>query len=214
MKYENFTKHRILAFGDSNTYGYNPDTNGRYGDDERWPRVLEKLLGEKFTVIEEGLPGRTSVFEDPITEGLCGLSSITPCMMSHAPLDTIIISLGTNDTKERFGCSAQLIAQGIGRLVQKALHTDAWRSRPDVLVVCPVPISPDYMNGVFYTVMGDGCDKKAASLAKALETQVVACGARFVDAGCFAEVCLHPLDGIHLTCESHKALAKILAQQL
>ena len=144
MDYENITERRILVFGDSNTYGYDPERDGRYGETERYPCRIQALLGPGWTVIEEGLPGRTAVFDDPVTEGLCGLSYLTPCMMSHAPLDTLVVMLGTNDTKERFGCNAYLIAQGIGRLLKKAADTDAWRDKPDILAVCPAPIAVSY----------------------------------------------------------------------
>lgn len=100
MNYENMTRRRVLCFGDSNTYGYDPARDGRYGDDERYPMVLQDLLGDGWSVVEEGLPGRTAVFDDPITEGMNGLRVITPILMSHAPLDTVTIMLGTNDSKE------------------------------------------------------------------------------------------------------------------
>lgn len=120
MNYENMTRRRVLCFGDSNTYGYDPARDGRYGDDERYPMVLQDLLGDGWSVVEEGLPGRTAVFDDPITEGMNGLRVITPILMSHAPLDTVTIMLGTNDSKERFGCNSYLISQGIVRLVKKS----------------------------------------------------------------------------------------------
>ena len=73
MHYENMTRRRVLCFGDSNTYGYDPARDGRYGEDERYPMVLQDLLGDGWSVVEEGLPGRTAVFDDPITEGMNGL---------------------------------------------------------------------------------------------------------------------------------------------
>ena len=124
MNYENMTRRRVLCFGDSNTYGYDPARDGRYGDDERYPMVLQDLLGDGWSVIEEGLPGRTAVFDDPITEGMNGLRVITPILMSHAPLDTVTIMLGTNDCKARFACDSYQIAQGIARLTKKALQTE------------------------------------------------------------------------------------------
>ena len=114
MNYENMTRRRVLCFGDSNTYGYDPARDGRYGDDERYPMVLQDLLGDGWSVVEEGLPGRTAVFDDPITEGMNGLRVITPILMSHAPLDTVTIMLGTNDSKERFGCNSHRAARQEG----------------------------------------------------------------------------------------------------
>ena len=62
-------KKHILCFGDSNTWGYCAQTNERYADNERWTQVLQKLLGSDWMLIEEGLCGRTTVFEDPLNEG-------------------------------------------------------------------------------------------------------------------------------------------------
>ena len=146
MKYENMTRRRVLCFGDSNTYGYDPARDGRYGDDERYPMVLQDLLGDGWSVVEEGLPGRTAVFDDPITEGMNGLRVITPILMSHAPLDTVTIMLGTNDSKGAVRLQFPSDLLGIVRLVKKALHTECWRdnARPDVLVIVPPSITPEY----------------------------------------------------------------------
>lgn len=214
MSYENISERRVLVFGDSNTYGYDPARDGRYGETERYPRRLQALLGPGWAVVEEGLPGRTAVFDDPITEGMSGLAYITPCMMSHAPLDTVVIMLGTNDSKERFGCTSLLIAKGIVRLAKKAMATEAWRGRPDVLLVCPTPIVPAYRELKFRDDMGVGCDLRAAGLAAELAPLAKQAGARFLDAGRIPGVAVHPLDGMHLTCEAHAALAQALAREL
>ena len=57
----------VLCFGDSNTYGYDPagmrdGTAVRYAQDVRWCGVVQRDLGEGWHVIEEGLNGRTTVF--------------------------------------------------------------------------------------------------------------------------------------------------------
>lgn len=212
--YSNFPRRRVMVFGDSNTFGFDTASMERFGDEERYPRRLQALLGDEWTVIEEGLPGRTAVFDDPITEGMSGLSIITPLMMSHAPLDTLVIMLGTNDTKERFGCTAHLIASGLVRLAKKAMHTEAWRGSPDVLLVCPTPIVPAYRDGVFYEAMGEGCAARSAALASRLEPMAKDAGARFLDAGKIPGVVNSPLDGMHLTKAAHAALAAALAQTL
>ena len=114
-------KKHIVCFGDSNTHGYRAEDNGRFGEDQRWTRLLEQYLGEEYLVLEEGLSGRTTCYDDPIHEGLSGLSAIYPCLMSHEPVDLLIIMLGTNDTKERFASSAACIALGLKRLDRKSV---------------------------------------------------------------------------------------------
>ena len=122
----------ILCYGDSNTYGAatveRPD--GRYGPDERWPGVLRAALGSGWLVIEEGLGGRTTVSDDPV-EGLekNGRTYLLPCLHTHKPLDVVIIMLGTNDLKARFGKSAWEIAQGVGVLVDIVKSAGVGRER-------------------------------------------------------------------------------------
>ena len=120
-------KKHIICLGDSNTHGYCADPKDtadggiRFNENERWTRRLQALLGEEYLVVEEGLSGRTTCFDDPIHEGLSALDYITPCLKSHEFVDLLVIMLGTNDTKERFASNAACIAIGMGRLVKKAL---------------------------------------------------------------------------------------------
>ena len=137
----------IVCFGDSNTHGYNSSNDGRLTEQERWTCLLDTYLGDEYRIIEEGLGGRTTVFDDPIFEGLSGLAYLFPCLMSHEPVDLLIIMLGTNDTKERFRATPANIAKGLERLTQKAIDTTAaWRDKPNILLIAPAPIEPGYEN--------------------------------------------------------------------
>lgn len=106
-------KRHVICLGDSNTHGYcgaqEGETlcGGRFSEAERWPCLLQRALGEEYLVIEEGLCGRTTVFPDPLEPGLDAISYLRPCLLSHAPVSLLILMLGTNDTKERFGLSAE-----------------------------------------------------------------------------------------------------------
>ena len=106
----------ILCFGDSNTWGCKPITTPgvfeRHPPEVRWPGVFREQLGPGYTVIEEGANGRTTVHNDPF-EGahLNGRTYFSPCLETHMPLDLVIIMLGTNDLKPRFGLNAFDIAR-------------------------------------------------------------------------------------------------------
>ena len=113
-------KKRVLCFGDSNTWGYNGEDGSRFEEDVRWTGILQQLLGDEYTVIEEGHNGRTTVWDDPIENRLAGLTYLWPCMESQSPFDLIIIMLGTNDTKTYFSRTPQNIADGAARLVRTA----------------------------------------------------------------------------------------------
>ncbi|MCC8065588.1 MAG: GDSL-type esterase/lipase family protein, partial [Clostridiales bacterium] len=132
---------RIVCFGDSNTWGYDAVTDGRYGEC-RWTRVLGSLLGDGYEIIEEGLCGRTTVFDDPLNEGMNGLSYLYPCLMSHSLFDSLVIMLGTNDCKERYSATPQNIADGLKRLAEKAKLLPVWKEKPDIILVVPAAIRP------------------------------------------------------------------------
>lgn len=212
--YENFPLRRILVYGDSNTYGFDGDTFSRFGDDVRYPRVLEACLEGRATVIEEGLPGRTAVFDDPLEEGRCGLTYLTPCMLSHAPLDQLVVMLGSNDTKSYFSASSFVIASGIIRLCKTAMAVPAWRDNPHILVIAPPPMRQDYTRLAFSEVMGAGCWEKAQGLATPLRIMARQAGISFLDAASIAGMTLSAQDGLHLTASAHQALGQALAEIL
>ncbi|MCL1979506.1 MAG: GDSL-type esterase/lipase family protein, partial [Proteobacteria bacterium] len=118
---------RILCYGDSNTWGYDPVTMDRFDETTRWPRVAGQVLGHGWEVIEEGLGGRTTVWDDPIEGYKNGRDYLIPCLESHRPLDLVVLLLGTNDLKQRFSLSAYDVAQGAGVLVRVVQASQAGR---------------------------------------------------------------------------------------
>lgn len=132
----------ILCYGDSNTWGWDPIMETRYPMDVRWPGVLRQELGEGYLVIEEGLGGRTTVWDDPIEGYKNGKTYLIPCQQTHSPLDLVIILLGTNDLKMRFSLSAFGIANGAGVLVDVVQKSDAGPNGgpPQVLLLAPPPL--------------------------------------------------------------------------
>ena len=203
----------ILCFGDSNTHGYNSKIGGRFDVNERWTKLLQKNLGDDYYIIEEGLSGRTTSFEDPVFEGLCGLNVIYPCMMSHEPLDLVIIMLGTNDTKDRFNANSFIIGKGLERLAQKTIDTHAaWRGAPNVLLIAPPPIHPDYAKTAVAGEMGDKCVERSRGLAKEFKDVADRLHCHFLDAGSIPGIEMYPYDWMHLSLESHKLLADELTK--
>ncbi len=205
----------IVCFGDSNTHGYNSKNNGRFSEKERYTCILDNLLGENYLVREEGLGGRTTVFEDPLYEGMSGLEAIFYVLMTHEPVDLLIIMLGTNDTKERFHCNAENIAKGMERLVTKALHTpQAFHNlKPNVLVIAPPPIEDGYQDVVSVSgEMGKGCAEKSRQLAHFYKEMADRISVHFFDAASIPGIAMYPYDFMHLSPESHRLLAEALAK--
>lgn len=212
-------KKHIVCFGDSNTHGYCADPSdtvtgsSRFDETERWPRLLEQQLGETCLVLEEGLSGRTTVFPDPLHESMDGLGVIYSVLMSHEPVDLLVIMLGTNDTKERLGASAACIALGMERLVRKAQAVPCWQNgKPNILIVCPPHILPEMLQNACAPAMGSCCVQKSQELAHYLKGTAELVGVHFLDAQGVAE--FNRVDGMHLTAKGHRQLAEKLAQLL
>ena len=206
-------KRHIVCLGDSNTHGYCARINGRFDENERWTGLLGKKLGEDYLVIEEGLSGRTTCFSDPIHEALSGLDYIYPCLMSHEPVDLLVIMLGTNDTKERFGSSAACIALGLKRLVAKAIAaTDCWAGqKPNILIVTPKTIDKDYEHTEVAATMGRGCAEKSEGLREEYPKIAKLMGCHYFDANTAVKENNH-IDYMHLTAQGHQELADALAK--
>lgn len=207
-------KKRILCFGDSNTYGYMP-TGGRYDEHTRWPMRLAELLGAGYTVLEEGFNGRTCVNDDPVEGGFkSGLNYLPPCVMSHAPLDAVIIMLGTNDTKRRFGLTPMTIGESMMQLVKavKMYAVDDTGRVPRIIITAPAPIRDNLMETRHAECFGEQAIEVSKGLAKEYLriSKLLRCD--FFDAGLYAEV--SPLDAVHLTAEGHLRLAEGMANKI
>lgn len=218
-------KKHIICLGDSNTHGYCADPAdcadgalARFNEEERWTCLLQKALGEDYLVVEEGLSGRTTVFQDPLYEGLDALHYLYPCLKSHEPVGLLIIMLGTNDTKERFGMNPFAISLGMRRLVQRAQSvTDCWGpgGKPNILIIAPPAIGEGVLTSHVADemgTMGPGCVEKSRRLPAYYKLIAQETGAHFLDANEVAGVEFNQIDFMHLTRKGHAALAAALAE--
>jgi lysophospholipase L1-like esterase len=202
----------LLTFGDSNTHGTRPLTQAgvfeRHDPADRWPDVAAAALGPGWTLCSEGLPGRTTAFDDPVTGAhLNGLTGLRIALMTHAPIDVLTVMLGTNDLKTRFGATPERIAAGVAALLDLALLPDMQVRSGGfrILVIAPPPVTEA---GVL-AAQFQGAAGKARALAPLFAEVARARGAAFLDAGAHAAV--SPVDGVHLEAAAHHALGRAVA---
>lgn len=198
--------YNILCFGDSNTFGTNP-SGGRWPRDQRWPGILQERLGGGFYVIEEGLGGRTAAAEDFLEGDKNGLRHLPVALHSHRPLDLVILMLGTNDLKHRFGLLPRDVAAGaaqLGRVVE-AYDYGPQYPIPRVMLVSPILIGKDIENSPFsgFSAEAAGASERLGPLYRA---QAEAHGWLYLDAASAAGP--SGLDQLHLEAPGHYALAE------
>lgn len=201
----------VLCYGDSNTWGADPAGGPRFGRDVRWPGVLRNALGDGYLVIEEGLGGRTTVWEDPIEGYKNGKEYLPPCLHTHKPLDLVIIMLGTNDLKMRFSVPASDIAKGAGVLVKMVRQSECGPEggAPKVLLLAPPPLAT--LTGNFIS-MFEGAKPKAARFAQEYAKVAEEHGCAFFNTG--SVIVSSDLDGIHFEAGEHAKLGQAVAGEV
>lgn len=209
------TERVVLAYGDSNTHGTVPmatlEDQGRFSPAERWPGVCAAALGSGWRMIEEGLPGRTTVHPDPI-EGAHknGLAILPAILETHRPIDLVVLMLGTNDLKQRFSVTPLDIGVSVSKLLDALGQSRSGpkSNRPRLLVVAPMPIEEvGCLAGMF-----EGGAAKSRRLAAEVARVAALYGADFLDAG--EVITVSEIDGIHFDAAAHAALGRAIAAKI
>ena len=211
---------RILCYGDSNTWGYDPVATGpdgsaavRFPEDIRWTGVLQQMLGPEYRILEEGLNGRTTVFDDPAAYGRSGDQFLEVAIRSGSPFDCMILMLGTNDLKDFFGASAQMIAYGMAKLIRtcRAVLPYTSSAQAKIVVAAPLNVCAD-ANGEYQYDFSPLSPPKGQTLRQTYRELAEQTGCAFFDVNDYVQACA--ADGVHLDADGHRKLGEALAGYL
>lgn len=202
-------KH-ILCFGDSNTYGLIPQINGRYSWDERWTGILNSKLGlDNYRIIEDGLCGRTTIFEDPLRDNRNGAKLLPAVLETNNGIDAIILMLGTNDCKTVYGATAEIIGKGIERLINIIKQ---YSITSKILLVSPIHFGEKVWHNEYDPEFSPNSIVVNKGLANVYENIANKENILFLDASIYAQPSNE--DQEHLNAEGHKALAEAIYNKL
>ncbi|MBD8893875.1 GDSL-type esterase/lipase family protein [Roseibium litorale] len=203
----------VVCFGDSLTWGFKPGERTRYGHSVRWTRHLAKVLGEGFYVVEDGVNGRTTVFDDPMRGDKNGFAHLATARKAHMPVGILVIMLGTNDLQSRFNMTAGAIGSAMSRLLYSvSLPTDDPDGQPPkVLLISPPPLGNFEGSPLAFAF----CEKSIAESRKLKEVYAAAAaqyGAAFFDAG--SVVTVSKVDSVHWDADMQAPFAEAVAAEV
>jgi len=213
---------RILCYGDSNTWGTigkwtECDTpSERFDSDHRWTGVLQKCLGDEFEIIEEGLGGRSTIYEREGFEWKNGAQYLVPCLHTHRPIDLVIIMLGTNDLQIKRDITADELSVGISKIVDIVRsYPDIGRDRkaPKILIIAPVevmPSAPEGRTAVYDKFRGDIGRELSLLMPEVYKKVAEEKDCYFLNAQLYAKPCAS--DGVHISADGHIRLGHAIAE--
>lgn len=202
-------KH-ILCFGDSNTYGLIPKINTRYSWEQRWTGILNEKLGlNEYRIIENGLCGRTTIFDDPLRENRNGSKILPAVLESNIGADVIILMLGTNDCKTVYGATAEIIGRGIEKLINIIKQ---YSVTSKILLVSPIHFGEKVWHNEFDPEFSTNSISVNKGLSKVYEKVANKENIYYLDASIYAQPSVD--DQEHLNIEGHKAIADAIYNKL
>ena len=214
----------ILCYGDSNVRGVIPEkTCDRthlvkvLDKNKRWTGILQKLLGDSYDIIEEGMGGRSTMFDEILPGGVTGrpyrngLKDLPFVLEAHYPIDLFVFLLGLNDTKIQLNASPNDIAEGIRKCVRlvKESNKGALGAAPKTLIIAPFSIIP-------VPDLPEVCDEtsveKSKFLPKLFQQVAMDENCDFLDASMIVHA--SQIDGLHLDEDQHVIIADAISKKI
>lgn len=200
---------RILCYGDSITWGYNPKDGTRFPYEQTWPGVMERELGDDYDVITEALVGRTTCWDVPHAPYRNGKEFLPMLLESHSPIDLVIVMLGVNDLSKLVGKDADESAWGLLSLVRIILSPVFGGQPPKILIVAPpIPSKLDKFNEMAFGEMENEFNK----LAGCYKTIAGVSLSEFLDANSI--IVNNGTDGVHPQPDQYEILGKVIAERV
>jgi len=221
------TKSRVLLYGDSNTFGFDPQYDldpikegYPYPSDLIWTNIVKDELSDRFDIFVDAVSGRTTAYDrldktDPEEIFMKnGLKSLVPALEKYAPLDIVEIMLGTNDCNSDMLCSPEKICGGMESLVNCCRETlsSLQDYEPKIIITAPATMKGDIEKSAFFGQLDHTSVEKSIAIVPLYKELANKMGCQFIEES--SELEISPIDCEHLTIDAHKKLAKIIKNKL
>lgn len=198
---------KILCYGDSNTFGFNPKDGSRFDANTRWVSLLQKNLGPDYEVIDEGMCNRTGFVENPDGFIFSGSKHFQQLMGNLENIDILILWIGTNDLMFQYNIDFETIENGLKNLIELA------KPKAEKIIIIPPVILRENILGSYFANMFDGTSiEKSKSVGRIYKKLAKTNNCVYFDVNEFVKP--SDVDGLHYDEVSHKIIADKLAAYL
>ena len=196
---------KIICYGDSNTFGFNPKDGTRFDENTRWTSLLQNYLGEEYEVVNEGMCDRTGFVNNPKGSLFSAPKHFPKIISNSNKSDILILWIGTNDLQFQYNISIDMIEKGLKNLIKSAKD-----KVEKIIVVPPVILNNKILDGFFSFQFDETSIEKSKNIGQIYKTLADTYQCKFFDINEF----VHPsdIDGLHYDENSHKIIAEKLTE--
>ncbi|WP_044914520.1 GDSL-type esterase/lipase family protein [Butyrivibrio sp. WCE2006] len=194
---------KVLFYGDSNTYGFDPRgmMGGRFPESERWTEILASKMYGEWRIFSDGMNGRV------IPDNPYSLLSLDKSVLEYSPLDLFAVMLGTNDLINMSVPDAEAVSSKMRDFIERQLNrTEFIDNRTGFLLISPPRILPHMDENL------EEAEAQRKRFSSELDIIAQEFGIFFADA---SEWDLDmSFDGVHLSAQGHQEFAAKMADIL
>ena len=196
---------KIICYGDSNTFGYNPSDGTQYDENTRWTSILQNKLGTEYEVINEGMCDRTGFVNNPKGFMFSAPKHFPKLISKSEDIDLLVLWLGTNDLQFQYDISMGAIEKGLENLIKLAKE-----KVKNIIIIPPVILSEKVLEGPFNFQFDNVSVVKSRKIGRIFRQidNIYQCG--YFDVNKITTP--SDIDGLHYDENSHKIIGEKLAE--
>lgn len=152
---------KIICYGDSNTFGYNPIDNSRFDENIRWTSILKNNLSGDYEVINEGMCDRTGFADNPKGELFSSQKHFPKLINENEKFDILILWVGTNDLQFQYDIDFNVVEEGLKKLIDLAKE-----KAEKIIIIPPVILDERILKGFFSFQFDEKSVSKSKEIGK------------------------------------------------
>lgn len=200
--------NKLLCFGDSNTFGFNPKNGSRFDKSIRWTGILQRLCENKFHIIEAGCNNRTAFSDNPAGKMFSGYKILPELLQKD--LSIVILAIGINDLQFQYNVTVNDIKNGITNLIKIIQNNNP---NTKIILVSPNELTENVLKSpIFSTLFDESSIEKSKILPLRYAQIAKENNCDFIDLNTF--VTPSEIDGLHFEQKEHKRIAQEIFNHL